>query len=129
MPNGDRVASSNRPAAAAALAAVASGAVSSSGPAELTPPPTSPRRYQPLNSSSAVCSGSEGAGGKSAALAYPQETTGIPARASRLNLAMTFPCLTPGTRPRAPKPGKLFHAGVNGRLTLTKGHGPMEPDA
>ncbi len=78
------------------------GVISSFGAAALTPPPTSPRKYQPLNSSSAAdAGGRDGAGGKSAALAHPQEAAAIAAQARGPSLAMTT---VPSVRRQATPP-------------------------
>src|SRR5271167_3575891 len=131
MPNGDSVALLNvRVVAApemnppATPAAIGSGALCRSGAVELTPTPTSPRRYQPPNGASAGDSGGrDGAGGRSSALAHPHEAAAIAAMARAFSLAMTaIPAFGAGPRRRAPKPGRACHAGLNGLLTLTLSH-------
>src|SRR5271157_1862149 len=69
--------------------AIGSGSFLSSGVEVLTPSPTSPRRYQPLNSSAAG-GGRPGAGGKSGAPAGRADApVKQPATARALNSAMT----------------------------------------
>src|SRR5208337_151954 len=68
-------------------AATGSGALARLGSATATPSPMSPRRYQPLNSSSEVAgTGKVGAGGKSTASAILPLAT---ATARACNLAIT----------------------------------------
>jgi hypothetical protein len=70
--------------------AIGSGVFCSSGVVALAPSPTSPRRYQPMNSTIwGGASGSCGAGGGSAAFAHPQLAAAAPAMATSPSLAVT----------------------------------------
>src|SRR5271168_211119 len=137
MPNGDSVVSLNAWVAPemnppAAPAAIGSDDGLSSGAVELTPTPTSPRRYQPPNWLSAGDSGGrDGAGGKSAALANPHVTAATTTRVSGPSWAMTtVPSFGAGKpRLRGRKPGGTCHGRVKGVLTLTLGHNQGRPRA
>src|SRR5208282_18453 len=128
MPNGESVVLLKACVAAgdrnplATPVAIGSGAFCSSGVVALTPSPTSPRRYQPLNSMTAGGGeGRGGAGGRSAAFAHPQVAATTPATARGLSMAMTtIPSFAAGRpSPRASKPGeKTCHACLNGDLSL-----------